>query len=218
MGMKPIFEQERLFFLEKTGIDLPTDCWRDGSKIYLDIYHDEPIYRFKVVDGNITIVKDNSKFQNDQVKITESIEREKSRLNSLYIESYSFLYDYLKKDKDIDIIFSHSGGKDSCLAWYVFSAVRDSLKKENINLNYIVDFANTSNDTADTYRFIKSEDNVPQDKLYIMNPKEGFYPWIERKKYFIPSKLVRNCCSTYKEGQLKQAFDNKKRYNIIVGV
>ena len=34
--MKIIFEEERKFLNEKLNIDLPTDCWRKVSKIYLD--------------------------------------------------------------------------------------------------------------------------------------------------------------------------------------
>lgn len=81
--MKPIFEEERQFFLEKTGIELPTDCWRDGSKIYLDPYCEKPLYRFKVENKNIFIVKDNNELFNNynQVKLYEVVEREReSRL------------------------------------------------------------------------------------------------------------------------------------------
>ena len=56
MGMKPIFEEERLFFKEKSGVELPTDCWRSGNKIYLDIYCEKPLYSFKVEDGKIVEV------------------------------------------------------------------------------------------------------------------------------------------------------------------
>ena len=59
MGFKPIFEEERLFLLDKTGIDLPTDCWRNSSKIYLDFTQPAPYVQFKVENGEINIVKDN---------------------------------------------------------------------------------------------------------------------------------------------------------------
>lgn len=53
MGFKPIFEEERQFFREKTGIDLPTECWRSGSKIYLDFTSPKPLIEFKVENGKI---------------------------------------------------------------------------------------------------------------------------------------------------------------------
>ena len=43
MGFKPIFEEERQFFLKQTGIEIPTDCWRNSSKIYLDFTQDKPL-------------------------------------------------------------------------------------------------------------------------------------------------------------------------------
>lgn len=60
MGFKPIFEEERRFLLDKTGVDLPTDCWRNSSKIYLDFTQPAPYIQFKVADGEIIIVKNNA--------------------------------------------------------------------------------------------------------------------------------------------------------------
>mgnify|MGYP001168582406 CR=1 FL=1 len=60
MGFKPIFEEERLFFKEKTGIDLPTDCWRSGSKIYLDFTQNKALIEFKVVEKEIKITKNRT--------------------------------------------------------------------------------------------------------------------------------------------------------------
>ena len=79
MGLKPIFEQERCFFKEKSGIELPTDCWRNGTKIYLDIYCDKPLYTFKVIDKKIKIIKNNEKLFKDyqQVKLDEIRDRER---------------------------------------------------------------------------------------------------------------------------------------------
>lgn len=83
--MKPIFEEERQFFLKKTGIELPTDCWRDGANIYLDPYCDKPLYKFKVEDKKINIKKDNqSLFESyQQVKLKEVVERERESISYL---------------------------------------------------------------------------------------------------------------------------------------
>ena len=220
MGLKPIFEQEREFFKEKSGVELPTDCWRSGSKIYLDMYCDKPLYTFKVENKMIKITKNNSKlFENyEQINLQETLNRERERVNKLYNQSYEFLYNYLKEHKDIPIVFNHSGGKDSCLSYDVFKKVIKQLKEDNIKLDYVISFENTSNDTADTYRFIKDNKNIEQDKLKIMNPKEGFYSWIKRKNYFVPTALVRNCCSTFKEGQIHKEYNTKKEYTMILGV
>ena len=214
MGMKPIFEQEREFFKEKTGIDLPMDCWRNGQKIYLDIYCQNPLYKFKVENKEIKNTKNNTELfkKYQQIKLNETIKKEEDRLNKLYKQSYEFLYNYLLEHKDIPIVFNHSGGKDSCLSYEIFKDVLKNIP----DLDYVISFANTSNDTPDTYRFIKNE--LPKDKLKIMNPKEGFYQWIKRKNYFVPTVLTRNCCATYKEGQIQKNYDKNKEYIMILGV
>ena len=69
MGFKPIFEEERQFFLKQTGIELPTDCWRNTSKIYLDFTQDKPFIQFKVENNKINITKDNRNGYKDKNKI-----------------------------------------------------------------------------------------------------------------------------------------------------
>lgn len=59
MGFKPIFEEERQFFLKQTGVDLPSECWRNSSKIFLDCTQNKPLIQFKVENGKINITKDN---------------------------------------------------------------------------------------------------------------------------------------------------------------
>ena len=220
MGMKPIFEEERLFFKEKSGVELPTDCWRSGNKIYLDIYCKTQLYSFKVEDGKIKITKNNEKlFEcHNQVKIKDIIKIEEQRVNLLYNESLDFLYKYLFKNKDTPIVFNHSGGKDSCLSYELFKNIKEKLLKEGVVLDYTISFANTSNDTADTYKFIKDNNNIEQEKLKIMNPKEGFYNMIKRKNYFVSTVLSRECCGVYKEGQIRKQYDINKKYIMILGV
>lgn len=226
MGFKPIFEEERLFFKEKTGIDLPTDCWRSGSKIYLDFTQNKALIEFKVVEKEIKITKNRTNgykeknkkeilYLPQQKKIKELIKLKEENLKTLYEQSYNFLYTYLKENANKYFVFSHSGGKDSSLSYEIFMKTLEELKQNNININYEISFANTSNETADTYKIIKS---LPKDKLKILNPKEGFYQWIKRKNYFIPSALTRNCCSTYKEGQVNKHYDKNKEIIMIFGL
>lgn len=84
-------------------------------------------------------------------------------------------------------------------------------------IDYILNFANTSNDTADTYNHW-NEVKVTAPHWHCMNPDEGFYTWIKRKNYFIPTALVRNCCSTFKEGQLTKHYNKKEPLIDVVGV
>lgn len=217
MGFKPIFEEERQFLKEKTNIELPTDCWRFGTKIYLDITCDKPLYQFKVSDNKIKITKNNTKlFENyKQKKIDELIELNKDNLKRLYNNSFDFLKNYIQSNPNKKWVVSHSGGKDSTITYLVWKNVVDELHNEGVDINYELSFANTSNDTADTYKFVKS---LPSDLLNILNPKEGFYQWIKRKNYFIPSALTRNCCSTYKEGQVNKAYDKNEEIVMVLGL
>jgi len=217
--MKPIFEPERQFFYKKTGILLPTDCWRDGTKIYLDCTCDKPLYKFKVQNKNIIISKDNTKLFKDykQKKLIELQELYNERINILVKRTFYRLAKFILKHPNKLYVFSHSGGKDSTVAYDIWvKTLKKIYDKYNITIDYIINFANTSNETADTYKYIKNE--LPKDKLKILNPKEGFYQWIKRKNYYTPSCLVRNCCRTYKEGQINKAYDNNLEYVMCIGV
>lgn len=229
MGFKPIFEEERLLFLEKTGIDLPTDCWRNGSKIYLDFTQDKPILQFRVESKEIVITKNNingikkGKTVVDlsiQKKIPELINTYKDELFQKYNKSVSILYDYLISNPNDLYVVSHSGGKDSDVVYEVFKEALGALKEHKPEIhsliNWNINFANTSNDTADTYKKIKK---LPVERLRILNPQKGWRRWlVEDKNYFVPTTFVRNCCSVYKEGQITKAYNNKKKTTMILGV
>lgn len=222
MGFKPIFEEERQFFKEKTGIELPTECWRNGSKIYLDFTQPKPLIEFKVENGKINITKDHrngyiekkkSVCLPPQKKLNELIEENRDRLNQLYQTSILLTVEMIKKYPNHFYLISHSGGKDSTLTYKVWQEALLQVDKEP---EWVINFANTSNDTADTYREIKS---LPQDKLKILNPQIGFYQWIsDVKHYYLPSIRVRNCCSTYKEGQTNKAYDQEKPTIMVSGL
>lgn len=220
--MKPIFEQERQFFKKQTGIDLPINCWRKSSKIYLDPTCEKPLYIFKVENHIVKITKDNTKLFKDyrQKSVEELIELYNSKLNYLENLSIAKTFDYIVDNPDIQYVISHSGGKDSTVTFNIWNKTLESLKelepKIYNKLKWEINFSNTSNETADTYKYIKK---LPKDRLYILNPKVGFYQWlIQEKNYFVPSVFVRNCCSTYKEGQLTKAYDTNAEITMVLGV
>lgn len=221
--MKPIFEQERQFIKKKTGIELPTDCWRDGSKIYLDCTCKKPLYTFKVINKTITITKDNTNLFKDyiQKKIPELIELYTPRIDALEDKSINKTYEFILSRPIEKFVVGFSGGKDSTVAYRIWNKVLDLIKKYNSDvfnkIHWTVNFSNTSNETADTYKYVKT--NIPKSLLKILNPVIGFYQWITKvKNYFTPSVMVRNCCSTYKEGQLTKNYDKNDVINWIIGV
>lgn len=180
----------------------------------------------RLKNGNIKIVKDNRNGYKDkstikqlsqQKKIPELILENRIRLTTMYNKAVCDTVKIITDNPKHFFIISHSGGKDSTLIYQVWTDALKFIKSNGISEpEWLINFANTSNDTADTYRFIKQ---LPSDKLNIINPKIGFYNWIvDVKKYFIPSTRVRNCCSTYKEGQINKSYNNNRDTIMITGV
>ena len=115
-------------------------------------------------------------------------------------------------DKE-QLLISTSGGKDSTVAGIIAEKAFDLLNIDKFKYLYF----NTSNDSADTYKYIKKLQK--NRDVWMVNPEVGYYQWITKKKdYFIPSVLVRNCCSTYKEGNLNKILNPNKRYIMILGL
>jgi 3'-phosphoadenosine 5'-phosphosulfate sulfotransferase (PAPS reductase)/FAD synthetase len=221
--LKPIFEPERQFFYRKTNILLPKDCWRDGTKIYLDCTCKKPLYKFKVENKKIKITKNNTElFENYKQKTIETLISVYSpRIDAMITKSIYKTKDFIVSKPNELFMVSHSGGKDSTVVYNIWQKTLEEIKVENEelfnNLEWEINFSNTSNETADTYKYIKK--HLPKNKLKILNPKIGFYQWIINiKNYFTPSVMVRNCCSTYKEGQLTANYDKKQNINWIIGV
>ena len=68
--MKPVFNEEIVFFEKYTGIRLPDDCWRDGGSFYLNNRDEFPILKFKVENEEIIITKNNIEWiEGDKVKV-----------------------------------------------------------------------------------------------------------------------------------------------------
>lgn len=214
--MKPIFKEE-IEFLKEYNIFIPNDsCWKDGMKIYLDATCKKPLLELKVENHKLIVKKDNSKyFKNYKPKSIQGliIENEE-RLNELEKKTIELIKNYINTHKEHKFVLNHSGGKDSSVLYYIWNKAISEIK--GIEIDWHIAFFNTSNDTADTYKFIKA---LPIEKLRIINPKKGFYQWIiEDKKYFIPSTLVRNCCSHFKEGQVVKFYDLNTKHTMVLGV
>ena len=223
MGFKPIFEEERAYLRDKTGIDLPTDCWRNSSKIYLDFTQPAPYIQFKVADGEINIVNNNVDgykrgnkmlFLPHQKKIPDLIAEYGAEIERKFQKAVNDTVDFVNTHQDYRYSVSFSGGKDSLVIWQVWQAALPYFEKEP---DWFVVFCNTTNDTHDTYRYLK--ETIPADRLQVLNPEIGFHTWLKDvKHYLIPNKRMRNCCSTYKEGQMYKTYDNDIPTINITGV
>ena len=171
--LKPIFEEE-LDFLKDHNINIPNNCWRDGSKIYLN--HDDPfpIITLKVdaLHDKIEIKKSliqeisdnkihiNGKYKNkiyDEVWINKTLKQEikekSEHLDKLQGESIKYIIACIKNNPDNELRISNSTGKDSGVAIKLFLKAMKILNRSDFSM----DFFNTTNDVGDTYKKMKSD-------------------------------------------------------------
>lgn len=151
-------------------------------------------------DGKFTLICDNrAKFKDyKQVTIQETLEREKERLTELYDSCVDRLRDFIVKNPYRPYTISVSGGKDSELTMAVW---KDAIASLETPPEYEYLYCNTTNEVGDVYRRIKA---IPG--IRILNPKVGWWQWLQHKNYLFPSIYRRSCCEVYKEGQVKKAY------------
>lgn len=133
----------------------------------------------------------------------DTVNRHKNRLLKLEDESLQITRELLNKYDGYSPYICHSGGKDS--------VVLNNIVRQ-INPNIPILFNNTSNESVDTYKFIKSQDNVR-----ILNPKEGFWQYLKREN-FVPSRLARACCTIYKHGLTLDNLNKDEKYLLFMGM
>jgi phosphoadenosine phosphosulfate reductase len=215
--LKPIFKEEREFLEEQLGIKLPDYCWRNGMSIYLNSNTKPAIIRFTIKDNKLKIKTNNidKVLKNNKNKTyEEEIQENKDRLIKLENETIKHTINFIKQYPEYEIRDAHSGGKDSDVLYHILNNKIFPLLDVD---DYKIDFNNTTNDTAQTYLHVKFD--LDGDKLEIHNPKKGIHKWIaEDKNYFLPSVTVRNCCSTYKEGRMKDYLDKDGKYILLLGM
>lgn len=217
--MKPIFEEEREYLEWKTGIGIPKYCWRNGSKLYLNHMDKKPFLTFKVdlINYDIIVKKYNKPNLDENLTFDEEYNLIKDIIEEKYNTSIYMTKEYIKNNLDHKMFVSVSGGKDSEVMKIIVDESFKELKAEGHNINYNLIAFNTSNETADTYKYLKTHYNMNKDN--IISPKVGYYQWIINKKnYFTPTRFVRNCCSTYKEGQLSSVMDKDEKTLTFLGM
>lgn len=216
--MKPIFSEEKEFLEWKLGINLQENCWRDGSKLYLNHFDNKPFLTFKVDLLNYDI---NIKKYEEPVHKNYTLEEEynliKDILEDKVKESIRKTKEYILNNLECKRFVSISGGKDSDVMKNIVDLSVEELNREGYSIDYNLIAFNTSNDTAQTYLHLKQHHGM--NKENIISPEIGFYQWIkEKKNYFTPSRFVRNCCSTYKEGQLSSIMGKDENTLTFLGM
>lgn len=218
MVLKPIFKEEKKYLEWKLGINLQENCWRSGSKLYLNHFDDKPFLTFKVDLLNYQIdIKKYEKPTHRNYTLEEEYELVKDILEDKVKESINKTKEYILNNPNNKRFVSISGGKDSDVMKHIVDISIDELKNEGFDFDYNLIAFNTSNDTAETYKHLKQHHGMTKDN--IISPELGFYPWLVHKKnYFTPSRFVRNCCSTYKEGQISRVMNKDENTITFLGM
>ncbi|HBE9444587.1 phosphoadenosine phosphosulfate reductase domain-containing protein [Clostridioides difficile] len=216
--MKPVFQEEQDLLERKLNITLPKNIWRKGSKIYLNHFDKRPFLSFKVnLLSNSLMLKEYKKPTHKNYTLEEEYLLKKDMLESKVIKSINMTKKFILENLSHKFIISLSGGKDSTVMKTIMDLAIEELYQEGIHVKYRLISFNTSNDTAETYLYLKNYHYMQKEN--IISPKIGFYNWITKNKnYFTPSIFVRNCCSTYKEGQLSKVLNKNEKAVIFLGM
>lgn len=211
--MNPIFKEYITFLRNTSGEELPDlkegYFWLDNQivKAFDKQGNIHKLYRLKVEDNlsiSIRIPKRYSNIKNIEIESwQETINRNREHINEITIESKNLIKKCLSKYEGYTPIILTSGGKDS-------SVTMDLVRQVNLGIKAI--FNNTTLDCIDTYKHIKTIDNIQ----YI-NPKEGFYQWRKRIN-FIPTRFSRACCTIFKEGAMMDVLDKNDKYIFFLGM
>ena len=210
--MQPIYN-ELIKMWSDLGYDIPISegtFWLDNGIIKAftadGVLH--KLYKYKVNDDltiQITKHKDNKDTELIFETWNETLQRNILRLDELEKESLNLISTFFEDNPDYEKYVLTSTGKDSMVTL-------DLVKRVLPNVNVV--FNNTSLDTADTYKMVKSHPD-----WIILNPKEGFWQWTKRLD-FIPTRYSRACCSIFKEGLGDTYYLNKdiKKLCLIMGI
>lgn len=212
--MNPIFKEYIDFLKDTSGEKLPElqegYYWLDRQIIkgFDKQGRLHKFFRVKVSDDlkNVTITK-NKGYSNiadvDLASWSDLIHINKEHLQNIEAESLNLIKEKTEKYKEYIPLIPVSMGKDSMVVTYL---VRTLYPETNAIFN------NTSLDCADTYRMAKKFPNCN-----IINPKEGFYPWINRTNW-IPSRIRRGCCSIFKVGAMLEDLDKNENTLFFMGM
>lgn len=157
--------------------------------------------KFKILDKPINNILET--YEETYKRMEKQIlDKERDSVESLRVK----LNTYLKKG--YRVILPTSMGKDSKLTEHLLKKITD---------NYIPIFNNTTLDSPDVYKEVKSRNDV---KIITPTDKNGknlsFYKLM--KSWGTPNRFYRWCCSIFKEGATEQHFKGQDKLLFIFGM
>ena len=208
--MLPVFKEYAKYLQDTTGLILEEGYyWIDNQiiKAFNKNGEVQKLYRVKVEDDLSVRYIQQKEYPKLTIEDLESWEETIIRRMDILLkneqESLFLIQECLEKYSDYIPEILTSGGKDSNVQMHLI---------RNVNNNIHAFFNNTTLDCSDTYKFIKTVDN-----LDIINPDEGFYNW-QKRMNFIPTKLARACCTIFKEGAMVDKLDSSIKYIFFLGM
>ena len=206
--MTPIFNEYITFLKSKTNeLDFLKQgyYWQDNTIIkaftskgelikVARLYYDDKLkLSIKFYDSDI----------NDIESWEDTLKRNKAHIDEIEFESLELIKKSINNYKDRNLGILYSSGKDSCV-------LKNLVRKVNKDIPLL--FNDTTLDCADTYKFIKKEDNIIKFK-----PTQGFYQWREQIN-FVPSRFSRGCCKLFKERAMMKSLDKKAEWLFFMGM
>lgn len=208
--MLPVFDRYRKFLKDKCDLSLGKDKYWYDKSIIKGFTKDgklHKLYRLRVYDDlslEYTIPDDYDKIDEDELMtFDELVKINEIHLRYKEFNSLNLIRDMFEKYSDFTPIVPVSTGKDSMVTLFLARMINGDTKAM---------FNNTSLDVADSYIMAKNIVNCD-----IMNPDEGFYPWVKRTKMY-PTRFRRACCSIFKSGIMVEKLDKNKKYLMIMGM
>ena len=214
LRLNPIFNEYLTFLRDTTGEKLPDlkqgYFWLDRQIIkgFDKQGNIHKFYRINISDDleEVKLQKTKSYENINDIELAswnDLIELNNEHLKEIESDSLNIIKDKMKKYEGYDSLIPVSMGKDSMVVSYLVRSLYPGTKAI---------FNNTSLDCSDTYLMVKDFPNCE-----IMNPTEGFYPWIKRVDW-IPSRIRRGCCSIFKIGAMLDHLDKRKEKLLFMGM
>lgn len=201
---------EYIEFLKQNKVDIPElkegYYWLDRQIIK---YYDKQGILHKIarlyVDEDMNITYKIYTYKPFEIESwQETVKRNIDTLKELESKSHNLIKNMLDKYKEYEPIILTSGGKDSSVTMHLVRDVKPNIK---------CIFNNTTLDCADTYRHVKTVDNIE-----IITPKFGFYQWVNKSPANIPSRIHRTCCSLFKENITIDKMNKEEKYLFFMGM
>lgn len=217
--LRPVFPEERLLLellLDKEPNEFITkSVWAANSRYYVDgksIPISSKTFQLADTDSLICKIeqyKKNNSYKYFKMHISNFVEANKNRLNSLKDEAFEFVRKMAAKFDEEKIVISFSGGKDS-------TVTADVVIKAMSNPSLVHIFGNTTLEFPSTVEYAERyRENHPHAIfLTAKNDEQVFYDVCE--DIGPPARMMRWCCSMFKTGPITRVINSLYRNQQIL--